>query len=44
LVRAGLAIWGVQKVRGASAITMQVARNVYLSAEKKVTPQICEIL
>ena len=34
VVRAGLANFGRAKSQGASTITMQVARNVYLSAEK----------
>ncbi|MEY3510114.1 MAG: hypothetical protein RI914_713, partial [Pseudomonadota bacterium] len=34
MVRAGLANLGQARSQGASTITMQVARNVYLSAEK----------
>ena len=35
---------GFQKSQGASTITMQVARNVYLTAEKTYTRKIYEIL
>ncbi|MBC7649904.1 MAG: penicillin-binding protein 1A [Vitreoscilla sp.] len=44
VVRAGLANVGRTKAQGASTITMQVARNVYLSAEKTYTRKIYEIL
>lgn len=44
VVRAGLANLGRAKSQGASTITMQVARNVYLSAEKSYTRKIYEIL
>ncbi len=44
VVRAGLANVGRAKAQGASTITMQVARNVYLSAEKSYTRKIYEIL
>ncbi len=44
VVRAGLANFGRSKSQGASTITMQVARNVYLSAEKSYTRKIYEIL
>ena len=44
VVRAGLANVGRTKSQGASTITMQVARNVYLSAEKSYTRKIYEIL
>ena len=44
MVRAGLANMGRAKSQGASTITMQVARNVYLSAEKSYTRKIYEIL
>ena len=44
VVRAGLANIGRAKAQGASTITMQVARNVYLSAEKTYTRKIYEIL
>ena len=44
VVRAGLANFGRAKAQGASTITMQVARNVYLSAEKTYTRKIYEIL
>jgi len=44
VVRAGLANVGRSKSQGASTITMQVARNVYLSAEKSYTRKIYEIL
>ncbi|MDD0810321.1 penicillin-binding protein 1A [Curvibacter sp. RS43] len=42
--RAGLANLGRAKSQGASTITMQVARNVYLSSEKTFTRKIYEIL
>ncbi|MSQ66311.1 MAG: penicillin-binding protein 1A [Limnohabitans sp.] len=44
LVRASLANVGRAKSQGASTITMQVARNVYLSSEKTFTRKIYEIL
>ena len=44
VVRAGLANLGKSKSQGASTITMQVARNVYLSSEKTFTRKIYEIL
>ena len=44
MVRAGLANLGRAKSQGASTITMQVARNVYLSSEKTFTRKIYEIL
>ncbi len=44
MVRAGLANLGSFKSQGASTITMQVARNVYLSTEKTYTRKIYEIL
>ena len=44
VVRAGLANVGHIKSQGASTITMQVARNVYLSSEKTFTRKIYEML
>jgi penicillin-binding protein 1A len=44
VMRAALANLGRAKSQGASTITMQVARNVYLSAEKSYTRKIYEIL
>lgn len=44
VIRAGLANVGRVKSQGASTITMQVARNVYLSSEKTFTRKIYEIL
>ena len=44
VIRAALANLGRSKSQGASTITMQVARNVYLSAEKSYTRKIYEIL
>jgi len=44
LIRAGVANLGKRKSQGASTITMQVARNVYLSTEKTYTRKIYEIL
>ena len=44
VVRAGLANLNRAKSQGASTITMQVARNVYLSSEKTFTRKIYEIL
>lgn len=44
LIRAGLANLGRAKSQGASTITMQVARNVYLSSEKTFTRKLYEVL
>lgn len=44
IARAALANLGRIKSQGASTITMQVARNVYLSSEKTYTRKIYEIL
>ncbi|MFN7855300.1 MAG: penicillin-binding protein 1A [Acidovorax sp.] len=44
MIRAALANLGRVKSQGASTITMQVARNVYLSSEKTFTRKIYEIL
>ncbi len=44
MVRAALANLRQAKSQGASTITMQVARNVYLSAEKSYTRKIYEVL
>ncbi|WHZ12657.1 MAG: multimodular transpeptidase-transglycosylase [Burkholderiaceae bacterium] len=44
VVRAALANLAHSKSQGASTITMQVARNVYLSTEKTYTRKIYEIL
>ncbi len=44
VIRAGLANVGEAKSQGASTITMQVARNFYLSTEKTMTRKIYEIL
>jgi len=44
ILRAALANLGRIKSQGASTITMQVARNVYLSTEKTYTRKIYEIL
>ncbi len=44
VMRAAMANLGRLKSQGASTITMQVARNVYLSAEKTYTRKIYEIL
>jgi penicillin-binding protein 1A len=44
MVRAALANLGEAKSQGASTITMQVARNIYLSAEKSYMRKIYEIL
>ena len=44
MVRAALANVGRSKSQGASTITMQVARNVYLSSEKTFTRKIYEVL
>ena len=44
MLRAGLANLGNVKSQGASTITMQVARNVYLTSEKTYTRKIYEVL
>ena len=45
VVRAGLAnLMSMQKVQGASTITMQVARNFYLSSEKTFSRKFYELL
>ncbi|QEA13676.1 penicillin-binding protein 1A [Comamonas flocculans] len=44
VARAALANLGRVKSQGASTITMQVARNVYLSSEKTFTRKIYELL
>ena len=44
LARAALANLGRAKSQGASTITMQVARNVYLSSEKTFTRKLYEVL
>ena len=44
LLRAALANLGRVKSQGASTITMQVARNVYLSSEKTFTRKLYEVL
>lgn len=44
LVRAAVANMGRVKSQGASTITMQVARNVYLSSEKTFTRKLYEVL
>jgi len=44
VLRAAIANLGRVKSQGASTITMQVARNVYLSSEKTFTRKIYEIL
>jgi penicillin-binding protein 1A len=44
VMRAAIANLGRVKSQGASTITMQVARNVYLSSEKTFTRKIYEIL
>jgi penicillin-binding protein 1A len=44
LLRAGIANLGRVKSQGASTITMQVARNVYLSSEKTFTRKLYEVL
>ena len=44
MLRAAIANLGRVKSQGASTITMQVARNVYLSSEKTFTRKIYEIL
>ena len=44
VLRAGLAQFNKAKSQGASTITMQVARNFYLSTEKTFTRKIYELL
>jgi penicillin-binding protein 1A len=44
LIRAAVANLGRVKSQGASTITMQVARNVYLSSEKTFTRKLYEVL
>jgi penicillin-binding protein 1A len=44
IIRAGVSQFGGVARQGASTITMQVARNFYLSSEKTVTRKIYEIL
>ncbi len=44
MLRAALANLGRIKSQGASTITMQVARNVYLSSEKTLTRKLYEVL
>src|SRR4029078_9737933 len=44
LLRAALANLGRVKSQGASTITMQVSRNVYLSSEKTFTRKLYEVL
>ena len=44
MLRAALANLGQAKSQGASTITMQVARNVYLSSEKSYMRKIYEVL
>nr|WP_233151635.1 penicillin-binding protein 1A [Pelomonas sp. KK5] len=44
IIRAGLANVGESRSQGASTITMQVARNFYLTTEKTFTRKIYEIL
>ncbi len=44
VVRAGLAQFNRSRSQGASTITMQVARNFYLSSEKTYTRKIYEML
>ena len=44
LLRAAIANMGRVKSQGASTITMQVARNVYLSSEKTITRKLYEVL
>ena len=44
VLRAGLANFGESRSQGASTITMQLARNFYLSTEKTFTRKIYEIL
>jgi penicillin-binding protein 1A len=44
VIRAGLAQFNESRSQGASTITMQVARNFYLSSEKTFTRKIYEVL
>src|SRR3954468_24934237 len=44
MLRAAIANLGRAKSQGASTITMQVARNVYLSSEKTFTRKLYEVL
>ena len=44
VIRAGVAQFGSVGSQGASTITMQVARNFYLSTEKTVTRKLYEVL
>ena len=44
VIRAGLANIGESRSQGASTITMQVARNFYLTTEKTLTRKLYEIL
>ena len=44
VLRAGLAQFNKAKSQGASTITMQVARNFYLSTEKTFTRKLYEVL
>ena len=44
MLRAGLAQFGEARSQGASTITMQVARNFYLTTEKTFTRKIYEVL
>lgn len=44
VLRAGLANFSKAKSQGASTITMQVARNVYLSSEKTIKRKVYEML
>jgi len=44
MLRAALANLGESKSQGASTITMQVARNVYLSSEKSYLRKVYEVL
>ena len=44
VLRAGLANFSKVKSQGASTITMQLARNVYLSSEKTIKRKVYEVL
>ncbi|MES2887898.1 MAG: penicillin-binding protein 1A [Pseudomonadota bacterium] len=44
VLRAGLSNFGESRAQGASTITMQLARNFYLSSERTFTRKIYEIL
>ena len=44
MLRAGLAQFSEARSQGASTITMQVARNFYLTTEKTFTRKIYEVL